>query len=589
MDGSIAATVSMRMRSQLQRACPSQSAGPEQALFEELLRVPTQSSSDKEPDAPAARDDVSSSEPVTNNSQKSTEPQERKAEDVDNNAAVDATVELNASTLYLPPVVHVESVTVSAEKSATTDSIVNRPQSAQVIQFGQCDPKVAFVASEKAQAPIASLTGAAEAVNEVKPIASTTRSPAQPVSAKTSKLPDKPQVKPQAKSEISKHSATELKSTGEPTTQPETTPVANQQQSQAPLAQRKAVEPSGNELSAVTTQQNEPTDREKLERTSQADKREKWYLGANQETQGDGSTAVSEAGDGQETDAQVANSNTEFGSRSTDHSPLDDAQSSVSDATFARDTVNSTALVDVSALAIQGASPSGSSGSVNSSGSINGSRSTTVTSSSPSISNINSTHSSSTHAATGSTVDGSAKGQDALSRNESDVRQLNQQERVRLVQRVARSFSRLGPEGGQITLKLHPPELGVLNLTVRMEGQTMSAKLRTESSAARDAILENLPVLRERLAEQGVEIESFHVDVVGGADASNDSQSQSQNLLGGEASPDSYADRANADYRRLTRNSVGNSIINPTGAAQGTDFTRWSAYAVTDRALDIRA
>ncbi len=62
--------------------------------------------------------------------------------------------------------------------------------------------------------------------------------------------------------------------------------------------------------------------------------------------------------------------------------------------------------------------------------------------------------------------------------DEVDSRQLSQQERVRLVQRVARSFSRLGPDGGQVTLKLHPPQLGVLNVSIKIEGQAMTARMQ---------------------------------------------------------------------------------------------------------------
>lgn len=100
----------------------------------------------------------------------------------------------------------------------------------------------------------------------------------------------------------------------------------------------------------------------------------------------------------------------------------------------------------------------------------------------------------------------------------SDV---NQQDRLRLIQRVSRSFARLGPDGGNIQLKLHPPQLGSLAVQVRMEGRSMTAKLTTESSAAREVILESLPILRGRLAEQGFEISQFQVEVAdNGADAS---------------------------------------------------------------------
>ena len=106
---------------------------------------------------------------------------------------------------------------------------------------------------------------------------------------------------------------------------------------------------------------------------------------------------------------------------------------------------------------------------------------------------------------------------------------MNQQERVRLVQRIARSFARLGPEGGNINLRLHPPQLGSLNVQVRLEGRTMTAKLTAENSAAREVILEGLPTLRSRLAEQGFEISQFQVDVASnGSDAALGNGSQQE-------------------------------------------------------------
>ncbi len=126
---------------------------------------------------------------------------------------------------------------------------------------------------------------------------------------------------------------------------------------------------------------------------------------------------------------------------------------------------------------------------------------------------------------------------------------LSQQERVRLVQRVARSFARLGPDGGQIQLRLHPPQLGSLSVQVRLEGRSMTAKLTTENGAAREAIMESLPVLRSRLAEQGFEITQFQVDVAAnGSDASwgGNQNQQAFDQAGGERD-------ALGDYRRLAR------------------------------------
>ena len=41
----------------------------------------------------------------------------------------------------------------------------------------------------------------------------------------------------------------------------------------------------------------------------------------------------------------------------------------------------------------------------------------------------------------------------------------------------------------------------------------MSAQVEAETAAARSVLLDNLPVLRERLAEQEIRIEKFDVDV----------------------------------------------------------------------------
>ena len=101
---------------------------------------------------------------------------------------------------------------------------------------------------------------------------------------------------------------------------------------------------------------------------------------------------------------------------------------------------------------------------------------------------------------------------------------ISRAEKVRLAQRVARSFSRVGPTGGNIQLKLHPPELGSLAVNIKIEGKSMSAKLTTESQAAREVIMESLPQLRTRLAEQGYEVVQFTVDVASDS-ATTDNQS----------------------------------------------------------------
>ncbi len=90
----------------------------------------------------------------------------------------------------------------------------------------------------------------------------------------------------------------------------------------------------------------------------------------------------------------------------------------------------------------------------------------------------------------------------------------NAVDHVRFVQRVARAFhaARNGP--GEIRLRLHPPELGHLRLEVRVEDGALQARMETETATAKSVLLDNLPALRERLAQQDIRLDRVNVDVM---------------------------------------------------------------------------
>jgi flagellar hook-length control protein FliK len=90
---------------------------------------------------------------------------------------------------------------------------------------------------------------------------------------------------------------------------------------------------------------------------------------------------------------------------------------------------------------------------------------------------------------------------------------LNGVDRTRFVQRVARAFQRVGETEGEIRLRLSPPELGAVKLEVSLRDGAMIARMETETTTARNLLMENLPQLKERLAEQNVRIETFEVEV----------------------------------------------------------------------------
>jgi len=86
-------------------------------------------------------------------------------------------------------------------------------------------------------------------------------------------------------------------------------------------------------------------------------------------------------------------------------------------------------------------------------------------------------------------------------------------DRARFVQRVGGAIRAAQQNDGQIQLRLSPPELGTLRIDITVNKGVLTAKLEVENSAARTVLLDNLPALRERLAEQEIRIEKFDVDV----------------------------------------------------------------------------
>jgi len=111
-------------------------------------------------------------------------------------------------------------------------------------------------------------------------------------------------------------------------------------------------------------------------------------------------------------------------------------------------------------------------------------------------------------------------------------------DQARFVGRVARAFEAMGDRNGPIRLKLSPAELGSLRIEISVRNGTMTAQIEAETSTARNLLLDNLPALRDRLAQQGIKIEQFDVDL-------------SDRSPGGL--PDQRPDHADSDDRREGR------------------------------------
>jgi flagellar hook-length control protein FliK len=93
------------------------------------------------------------------------------------------------------------------------------------------------------------------------------------------------------------------------------------------------------------------------------------------------------------------------------------------------------------------------------------------------------------------------------------VDEVPQVDPARFVGRVAKAFQTAQERGGTLQLRLSPPELGALRLELSVKDGVMTASLETENASARRVLLDHLPALRERLAEQNIRVERFDVDV----------------------------------------------------------------------------
>ena len=130
-------------------------------------------------------------------------------------------------------------------------------------------------------------------------------------------------------------------------------------------------------------------------------------------------------------------------------------------------------------------------------------------------------------------------------------------DRIRLVQRVARSFQRIGPQGGQINMMLHPEELGSVRLNLKVNDRKLDATITTQSTAAMELLREHLPELRQRLSDFGMEIDRVEFEVASESEAQPDSSQNWQQ--GNQSFQDQFQDRQQTQAARAiagTRSSV---------------------------------
>lgn len=108
-------------------------------------------------------------------------------------------------------------------------------------------------------------------------------------------------------------------------------------------------------------------------------------------------------------------------------------------------------------------------------------------------------------------------------------------DRARFVGRVEGAIRAAQQRDGRVQVRLSPPELGALRIELTLQQGVLSARMETETPAARTLILDNLPALRERLAQQDVRVDQFDVDVRRDGGGASGGQQGAQDRAAAEA------------------------------------------------------
>jgi flagellar hook-length control protein FliK len=146
----------------------------------------------------------------------------------------------------------------------------------------------------------------------------------------------------------------------------------------------------------------------------------------------------------------------------------------------------------------------------------------------------------------------------------------SQVDRVRFLQRVAGAFRAADEQGGQIRLRLSPPELGSMKLELNVRDGLMTAHVQAETDAARNLLLDHLPQLRERLADHNIKIDHFDVELM------NQSKSGTpQNFAGGRDASSPFVQQSS----RRTPNVAAAAVSAASALPRAEDFCENSGVA----------
>lgn len=193
-----------------------------------------------------------------------------------------------------------------------------------------------------------------------------------------------------------------------------------------------------------------------------------------------------------------------------------------------------------------------------------------------------------------SSNDSSANNGDRSSRGvDQNLSRTDIADRARLIHRITKAFTKMGTDGGQIRMKMHPETLGGVLLEMRVRGRNVEATVTADNEAARGLLQQQLSELRQRLESQGMTVQRLEV-------ALRDESATDQSWLSDHRGEMSGGDRGlgdNSDSRRgyAARTAAENaartansSAIQATGSQSNAGTSTRSLNPAAPGTLDLR-
>jgi flagellar hook-length control protein FliK len=162
-----------------------------------------------------------------------------------------------------------------------------------------------------------------------------------------------------------------------------------------------------------------------------------------------------------------------------------------------------------------------------------------------------------------SSSDSSGRNGDQLSsRNAENLSRTDIADRARLIHRISKAFTKMGVDGGQIRMKMHPETLGGVLLEMRVRGRNVEATVTADNEAARGLLQQQLSELRQRLESQGMTVQRLEValrnDTATGGSLLNDQRGE---MFSGDRGSDGYGQpRRSNSPKNAERNGVSAAI-----------------------------